>query len=88
MSFIPSQTAKQEALMEFAALGQPDHLPLGMYLFPTEVFRESIHFLVYGLCKRWEPLWRARTKSRASFVQLVDVFASLSVLFRSQAGRE
>ncbi|GAA5961263.1 hypothetical protein JCM3765_002889 [Sporobolomyces pararoseus] len=41
MSFIPNQTAKQEALMEFAALGQPDHLPLGMYIFPTDVFRWS-----------------------------------------------
>ncbi|GAA5886665.1 hypothetical protein JCM16303_001404 [Sporobolomyces ruberrimus] len=41
MSFIPTQTAKQEALMEFAALGQPDHLPLGMYIYPTEVFRWS-----------------------------------------------
>jgi len=42
MSFIPSQTAKQEALIEFSALGQPDHLPLGMYIFPTEVFSELI----------------------------------------------
>ncbi|GAA5909036.1 uncharacterized protein JCM6883_002586 [Sporobolomyces salmoneus] len=41
MSNLPSQTAKQEALMEFSALGQPDHLPLGMYIFPTEVFRWS-----------------------------------------------
>ncbi|GAA5923484.1 uncharacterized protein JCM15063_003662 [Sporobolomyces koalae] len=41
MSLIPAQTARQEALLEFAALGQPNHLPLGMYLFPTEVFRWS-----------------------------------------------
>jgi len=27
--------------MEFSALGQVDHTPAGMYVFPTEVFRES-----------------------------------------------
>ncbi|GAA6024016.1 hypothetical protein JCM11491_000532 [Sporobolomyces phaffii] len=39
MSFLPAQTAKQEALIEFSAL--EDHLPIGMYVFPTEVFRWS-----------------------------------------------
>ncbi|CEQ38636.1 SPOSA6832_00073 [Sporobolomyces salmonicolor] len=41
MSLVPSQTARQEALMEFSALGQANHCPLGMYIWPTEVFRWS-----------------------------------------------
>ncbi|GAA6062877.1 hypothetical protein JCM10212_000799 [Sporobolomyces blumeae] len=42
MTTIPTgQTARQEALLEFSALGLPDHLPLGMYVFPTDIFRWS-----------------------------------------------
>lgn len=42
MSLAALSTARHEALIEFAALGQADHLPLGCYVWPTETFRTLI----------------------------------------------
>ncbi|GAA5909332.1 hypothetical protein JCM6882_000954 [Rhodosporidiobolus microsporus] len=36
-----AQTSRSEAMMEFASLGQEDHCPLGVYVWPTEVFEWS-----------------------------------------------
>jgi hypothetical protein len=38
MSLAAPSTARHEALIEFAALGQADHLPLGCYVWPTDTF--------------------------------------------------
>ncbi|BGP36197.1 hypothetical protein JCM10450v2_000095 [Rhodotorula kratochvilovae] len=39
MSAVSISTARHEALLEFSALGQADHLPTGMYVFPSEPTR-------------------------------------------------
>ncbi|GAA5891743.1 hypothetical protein JCM8208_002870 [Rhodotorula glutinis] len=42
-------TARHEALLEFSALGQADHLPTGLYLFPSEPTRwNGVLFLHRG----------------------------------------
>ncbi|TNY23740.1 ubiquitin-conjugating enzyme/RWD-like protein [Rhodotorula diobovata] len=42
-------TARHEALLEFSALGQADHLPTGLYVFPSEPTRwNGVLFLHRG----------------------------------------
>ncbi|GAA5826077.1 hypothetical protein JCM3770_000978 [Rhodotorula araucariae] len=49
MSAASISTARHEALLEFSALGQADHLPTGMYVFPSEPTRwNGVLFLHRG----------------------------------------
>jgi len=61
-------TARHEASLEFSALGQANHVPTGLYLFPSETTRASlVHSMMSALCLEHRSSWGAapRACSRA-----------------------